>query len=684
MKIKYSITFKIMSILLIALAIATSLFGYFLYLDEKSKSKIEIEKILMDISERISNSLVSPIWNYVDEDIEKTVFLEMGNKHVLGIIAKDDSKTVLHGKIKNELWEIVDYTADEEQDESLSLSFLKQEKEIVKDEGNIGFVEVYFTDFYLKKGLKVFLRNIIFQTIVLFAVINIILFLINKVFITKPLNKLEESAKQLAQGNLDQNIDTKGKDELGNLARNFAAMRDAIRKKIQDLNTLNKTGEILAGLRNQTEAIETVIKVIREQMNLRTGAIYLVNQQGELALNAYYPENSKMPGDKNIKFGKGIVGKTAEQKQIIFIPDTSKETELITNDQTKKSQTLLSIPIFDDKDIFGVMNFSGDVDKVKYNNEESGFPEAIARLTAVNMKNIQMTQELEEYSRTLEQKVKERTEELNVKNIKLNETLIEVEEANKHIIESIQYAKIIQSSLLPDFIKMTSYLPDNFVIWLPRDIVGGDIIFTDSVENGFVFAVMDCTGHGVPGAFMTMLASTGIKRIIVDEHCYDPAKILKRLNLIVKTSLKQDKDNAPSDDGLDAAVCFVKPKEKILTFAGAKLPLVTIYKNELSITKGDKQSLGYKRSDLDFNFTNYTIPIKKGMSFYMYSDGYLDQLGGKSFFSFGKKRLLNLLTENNQKPFENQRDILLKEFHDYKAGNERQDDVTIVGFSVYS
>lgn len=282
---------------------------------------------------------------------------------------------------------------------------------------------------------------------------------------------------------------------------------------------------------------------------------------------------------------------------------------------------------------------------------------------------------LAEYNRTLEQRVEERTEVLN-------DTLNEVEEANRKIMESIQYAQMIQTSLLPNLKEVRTYLPDSFFIWMPRDIVGGDIFYTESIKNGFVVAVIDCTGHGVPGAFMTMIASSALRRVIHDEGCYIPGEILNRLNFIVKTSLQQDTEYALSDDGLDAAICFVETGTKTLTFAGAKLPLVYIHNGKVNTVKGDRQSIGYKKSDLGFNFSDHRIQIAKGMCFYIATDGFADQLGEQTGRRFGTPRYKDLLRENAAEPFQKQKEMLLEAFNEHKGMAERQDDLTILGFRI--
>lgn len=274
----------------------------------------------------------------------------------------------------------------------------------------------------------------------------------------------------------------------------------------------------------------------------------------------------------------------------------------------------------------------------------------------------------------------------------IKKTLAEVREAwetaeaaNKKIMESIEYARKIQKSLLEDFGRIKTWLPRSFVIWEPRDVVGGDMYYTDRFDPGFILAVIDCTGHGVPGALMTMIASSGLKKIIKDEGCHDPADILKKLNVFVKTALRQDTEHAVSDDGLDAAVVSVRPnsgksQKGMLTFAGARLPIFCLNGDSINMIRGDRESIGYRRSDMNFEFANHIVEIEDGMSFYIATDGFLDQLGGEKRLPFGKRRFKNLLVENAGLPFEEQREILLSSFKSHMGEIERMDDMTVVGF----
>ena len=284
-------------------------------------------------------------------------------------------------------------------------------------------------------------------------------------------------------------------------------------------------------------------------------------------------------------------------------------------------------------------------------------------------------EQLEEYNVSLEDKVNQRTAELNA-------TLVEVEKANQRVMDSIEYAKVIQRSLLPNLTDLKAHLPDCFVIWIPRDIVGGDIYHTHFFQDGFIIGVFDCTGHGVPGALMTMLASSGMRKILEEEKHRDPAQILKRLNSFIKSSLQQDTEFAMSNDGLDAAVCYVETEKKRLTFAGARLPLVCFCDNQMKLIKGDRESIGYKECNLDFDFTNSSISIEDGMSFYLFTDGFMDQIGGNQQFGFGRRKFQALLEANHLKPLQEQKATLLRTFNDFKGENETRDDVTLLGFRV--
>jgi len=286
-----------------------------------------------------------------------------------------------------------------------------------------------------------------------------------------------------------------------------------------------------------------------------------------------------------------------------------------------------------------------------------------------------MIRELSALYQSLERKVRERTEELN-------EALRDVEMSNQKILDSIRYSKRIQHSLLPDPDTIRRSLPESFFLWQPRDMVGGDFYYAESFGDGLVIAVIDCTGHGIPGALMTMVAASALRRIVVDEACRNPSQILQRLNTSIKQLLHQDREAALSDDGLDASICLVDRKKRQLVFAGARQSLMVVRDGRVDIVRGDRHSIGYKKSRLDFQFSNQVIETDAAATFYIYTDGIVDQLGGPRRYPFGNRRLGELLLKIDPLPMAAKGEAILKAFREYCGMNEIQDDFTIAGFRV--
>jgi len=267
----------------------------------------------------------------------------------------------------------------------------------------------------------------------------------------------------------------------------------------------------------------------------------------------------------------------------------------------------------------------------------------------------------------------------------------EVDEIHKHTRESIEYASLIQGALIPDNHQFKKYFQDYFTIWQPKDIVGGDIyLFNELNEDECLLMLIDCTGHGVPGAFVTMIVKAIERQIIAEiihsKEIVSPAKILSIFNKSIKSLLKQDSKDAISNAGFDGGIMYFNKKENIIKYSGANTPLFYIDNDKkLQTIKSSRHSIGYKSSDADFVFQEYLIPVEKEMSFYITTDGYLDQNGGLKGFPFGKSRFRTLINENSSKPMIEQKEILLYEIEKYEKINidqTRNDDMTIVGFTI--
>jgi len=276
----------------------------------------------------------------------------------------------------------------------------------------------------------------------------------------------------------------------------------------------------------------------------------------------------------------------------------------------------------------------------------------------------------------LERKVHERTEALSLANQKLTES-------SRKIVDSLNYAHLIQASMLPKPELLADAIPDHFVLFRPRDIVGGDFYAFTRDERGFLLAVGDCAGHGVPGAFMSMSASAILEQLLAKLGPEDPALILQELNEAMRSLLHQSERALGSgrlDNGLDLALVRVLPGARRFRFAGARLGLWTLADGALQEHKGDPQSIGYRRSGSGFRFTNQEAPLAADQRFYLFSDGILDQNGGPRGFGFGQRRLREAILAMGAEPMARQRAILEKLLLEYQGSNLQRDDITCVGF----
>ena len=275
--------------------------------------------------------------------------------------------------------------------------------------------------------------------------------------------------------------------------------------------------------------------------------------------------------------------------------------------------------------------------------------------------------QLSALARDLEDRVAKRTADL--------------EKANRSIQDGIRYAARLQGALLPPKAALDGIVREWAVGWDPLDGVGGDLYWAGKFENKGVIALMDCTGHGVPGAFMSAVASSVLNRVLNPIGHDDPTKILSNINLLMKSALHQDgAEGRHSNDGLDAAVCVIDPDTRTIRFAGAGLSLFAIGPEGQKQWRGDRFSLGYPDSRADFLFTSHAIPYGGDETFYLYTDGITDQVGGPSGRLIGKRRVHEILVQNAGLPLAAQKDALLDRLAQWRGVEHRRDDMTFLVF----
>ncbi|HEY6160508.1 MAG TPA: triple tyrosine motif-containing protein, partial [Bacteroidia bacterium] len=270
----------------------------------------------------------------------------------------------------------------------------------------------------------------------------------------------------------------------------------------------------------------------------------------------------------------------------------------------------------------------------------------------------------------LEEKVRARTVELRV-------AYGQIEEKNKDITDSINYAKRLQQSILPSEEIMHKLLPHSFVLYLPKDIVSGDFYWMDEQDGKIIFASVDCTGHGVPGALMSMVGNAALNEIVLEGHVTQPDKILAQMREKVIRVLRQKGHEAQTRDGFDIAICSWDGKNT-LQFSGANNPLFHIRAGELKKIAGDKQPVGTHEGEAK-DFTLHTLQVQKEDLVYIMSDGYADQFGGPKGKKFKQVQLQELLRRIHHLPVHEQKKVLAGTFDSWRGSLAQVDDVCIIG-----
>jgi PAS domain S-box-containing protein len=256
-----------------------------------------------------------------------------------------------------------------------------------------------------------------------------------------------------------------------------------------------------------------------------------------------------------------------------------------------------------------------------------------------------------------------------------------IRQQNMDITDSIIYANNIQRAMLQSEDNFNTAVSESFLLYHPRDIVSGDFYWTQRVDDRLVIVVGDCTGHGVPAAFLTILGINQLKSIVSDQRITSPAEILKKLDEGFATSLSKYETNAVKD-GMDLAICEINFNEQHVCFAGARMPMVCLRDQEVRIFRGARKSIG-DLSIHNVEFTAEKIYYTKEDTFYMFSDGYQDQFGGPRNKKYSSKRLINSLKQIQHIPLEFQKQLLVDEHEAWRVDTPQTDDIIAIGFKPY-
>jgi serine phosphatase RsbU (regulator of sigma subunit)/Tfp pilus assembly protein PilF len=255
----------------------------------------------------------------------------------------------------------------------------------------------------------------------------------------------------------------------------------------------------------------------------------------------------------------------------------------------------------------------------------------------------------------------------------------------EEIISSITYAKRIQSAILPPEVYINELLNENFILYLPKDIISGDFYWIKQVKNYIILTSADCTGHGVPAAFMSMLGISCLNEIVQSREFTHANQILNELRKEIKHSLRQTGKKEEMRDGMDIALCVIDRKNNIMQYSGAHNPLYIISNNngnsEIKEIKADPMPVGIHFLG-DKSFTNHEVQLEIGDTFYIFSDGFIDQIGGENNHRFTSERFKKLLVTIYDQPLYEQKEILEKTLKDWMGAHPQTDDILVIGVRV--
>lgn len=439
-----------------------------------------------------------------------------------------------------------------------------------------------------------------------------------------------------------------------------------LQQQARHLEVINRFANVLLDAKTTDEIVWAIAKNAIAQLGYVDCVIYLLDDKENVLVQraAHGPKN---PIDLDIlnpiklTIGQGVVGHVAKSGKGEIVNDTSIDKRYIVDDDMRLSE--IAVPIIYNKKVIGVID-SEHPDKNFYPSEDLDILTTIANMAATKLMQAKHGEELKNYQEKLEQLVFERTSEL--------------ERQKSEITDSIEYARTIQTAILPTDKILSELLGDYFVLYLPKQIVAGDFYWAER-KNEFTFiAVADCTGHGVPGAMVSVVCSNALNRSINEFNLTEPGEILdKARELVVETFSKSETDIM---DGMDISLCAFKNDKSELRWSGANIPLWLVNESGLNEILPDKQSVGQNYQMKDF--TTHHIKLNKGDVVYLFSDGYADQFGGEKEKRMKNKKFSQIISSLYKLDMLQQRSELKNQFDNWRGKLHQLDDVCVMGIRV--
>ncbi|MBB3700869.1 SpoIIE family protein phosphatase [Flammeovirga yaeyamensis] len=519
----------------------------------------------------------------------------------------------------------------------------------------------------------------------------------------KPINKLSKSIQKIVEDDFIGELYTiKTKDEIGDLSNDFNYMIERMNERTEEIEIqkeeLAQTYDKIETIRQIGAKISKhlkVDKIVQEFYHSLNNTLefnsFLIGiyQENKLHYRGYSVEGKPYAFDRSISENNHLGVQCYERQEPIVSNNFLSSPELkhfLPVTTSERVNSLVYLPLTSSSKKLGVLAVHSEhinaYSDVQINMLGSIVTYLINALdTAVNYQNMESQVE----AKTAE--IDKHRQQLLDNNEILQGTLLQLEEKNKQQTSSIQYAKRIQQALLPNISLIRSSFNDAFVFYRPKDIVSGDFYWFEQKGDLIYMAVADCTGHGVPGAFMSILGREILSNLVNSKKFTSPAELLDELHVRIRVVLKQDKMN--NKDGMDIGICILDESSNVLKFAGAHHPLYLVRReggaNLIDVIDGNKQSIGghiFKKKEYE-KFKEHTIDLSRRgdiLSFYMCTDGYQDQFGGPEGRKFYKKTFRELMSNIADKPMYVQKSLMAIKIDEWMGEHSQTDDILIIGF----
>ena len=442
-----------------------------------------------------------------------------------------------------------------------------------------------------------------------------------------------------------------------------------------DLQSVLKSSSAISGEIKIESLLNKIMSIVIENAGAQRGVL-LLKKDKKLFVEA---EGSISSEDVKVMTNIPIDQYTDIASSVVYYVERTKENRVLINAANDEKfnkdiyisknqiKSILCAPIMKQGELTGVLYLENNLSTGAFTADRLQVVNVLSSQAAISIDNALL------YA-NMEQKVKDRTKELA-------ETNDQLAEKNLHITDSINYAKTIQEAILPSKTAIANALKDFFIVFRPKDIVSGDFYWFTHFEGYTFIAAVDCTGHGVPGAFMSMIGSSILNQIVKEQKVLDPAIILENLNNNVRHALRQDVKEDASRDGMEICFCRINSAGDEVVFAGGHRTLYMMNGDEFSSIKGDKESIGGKQKDVR-KYTNHEIKINPGVRtvLYLTTDGFQDQPSpaGKKIGSKGLQEMIQMYYSRpgleQKKLFEDGLDL-----HTQNNSEPQRDDITLIG-----